>query len=219
MDLFTVGSNGAPAGGTPDDIMAGSARHRVGSSVPYQVDVVVSQPAVDRVRPRTVEEDDVRPRPTEDHIGAVVPVDPGPRRNLGSCPRMGFLAGGRCHRCRSWSASRWPEPPSPGSPPPTRQTRSPPVCVHYALSPPNLSRPSPRQRPALSPIPAETRHKPNWLRPDQVPCGICHERRRPQDILAPVIRRRAAGSPSSCVGRLPARVVGSGDHHSDDTRG
>jgi hypothetical protein len=73
MDLFTVGSNGVPAGGSVDEIMAGAAVHGVGSSVLFQVDEVVSKPAVDRVCPRPP----LRPScaPGEDHIGAGGGVD------------------------------------------------------------------------------------------------------------------------------------------------
>jgi hypothetical protein len=76
MDLFTVRGNGVLTRcGTEDDIMAGSAVHGVGSSVPIQDDVVASMPAVDRVLPEAVE-DEVRPRLAEDQIGAGAPIDP-----------------------------------------------------------------------------------------------------------------------------------------------
>jgi hypothetical protein len=75
MDLFTVGGNTVLAGGTPDDIMAGSAGYDVASCVRFEEDDVVSLPAVNRVSPEAV--DDLVPRRSaEDHVGAVHPGDP-----------------------------------------------------------------------------------------------------------------------------------------------
>jgi hypothetical protein len=72
MDIFTVGSDRVLAGGTPDDIMAGSAGHGVGRSIPYQEDAVASQPAVNRVCPGAGV-DAIPSRPAEDHVGAGAP--------------------------------------------------------------------------------------------------------------------------------------------------
>jgi hypothetical protein len=77
MDLFTIGGDGVLARcGTPDLIMAWSTDHLVASLVLCQVEVVVSQPATNRICPMAVAEEEVARRPAEDHVGAGAPGDP-----------------------------------------------------------------------------------------------------------------------------------------------